>query len=1173
MVRVISVHHFANQDIHKCEEPLAVTTAPPDRLLLAQAQHAVEVRGLAEGGDVLFTFPTVDEVRQMVYCCNGDYIAALERKQNRQGTISNYVRIYCKWDIVNNPPDSTFLQQPMRARIAGQVTPSSAQISSGGLEMIELPLKRDPNGVACCQVTGNLIVVLDRTLVLYYFKVRAHDISRQKFIDFEESPVSLEMCFTPMKVEMCEDIVACMSKQYLHVFKVGQLEKEKTVQNTCIKNEKDNGTKKETDSEINWDSLLEAEFNKNLAKGRNAFEDNWVEKLHNNSFPLTIHLPGITTQQGHCSTNTSTNDGTPYRNMPFKVAPLEMTINVKCSSPSEGPSEETSVTNLLQLQLYSPEAGDSNMGVLVGPEEFRCLVVKPMYLRQAKPLQNQKSNKKISTNHPMRSPYYKNLGSVVCFVATQQEGFLYHFPMIASREPLKLQQAACVSVYPFTAPVLHIALESYLLHALTEMGLETYTLKSSHQLIRENESLESAMSRKSDDPVCLVGLRPFLGVEHLLLSDSYLSLLACSEGSSISSQDSHSTNWTLYSLKVPSPLTLYNDIMTVASQHRWSSPATYCHLLTEAHTILQIATHTVSWLSKQHHSVGIITPNMKNDEATQLEDTLRESCALLGDYYINCDCEEDWTLAAHYYKMTGFSPINIIERVKNLEIPKETDIEWKKENQLKALMKYLKTSLLFMHHNSDSSFNPSIQDFTNTLLDLFEKYSPSEVSTLVLHSALLREYATDRVLNVMKKQLSVRPVPKSSDALALVLLCIQKGSPEQANAVLSSFEPNQLSAILFENSMLLFETTTPVKSMSKHDSMYSSRRNDQLTTFSELSVVLMDSKPRVLSGVLSELVASQKMSLQEVLQVFLEYLPSRIGISGSSASLVLQVFLENHFGHYFELYPDCDFKSVYDLPVIEALKILVRSYLSDLQCYNLASKKNTSDKSCTPETPEVKDSADKSPVLFESCHFEFLQKMPPFASNLSEKLLAHQRGENTDPKIQPSDEDKGHKNESLVKLQCLLCSGKLPKECVVEVYQFVQTHPQLHGNLSLQVLCVSTKEATNVLLNFCPQTLLQFAKDRYTVDSEYKHLLSLLHKKISALSDELLKPYYMRVMNEILTYLAQTYPLESLCQMLPAGTEYQYASFIHMGQQVTHANHIRSLIMITGRQLLGTLKL
>lgn len=42
--------------------------------------------------------------------------------------------------------------QPMRARIAGRVTPTTNQSELGSLEMIEIPIKRNPNLIECCQV-------------------------------------------------------------------------------------------------------------------------------------------------------------------------------------------------------------------------------------------------------------------------------------------------------------------------------------------------------------------------------------------------------------------------------------------------------------------------------------------------------------------------------------------------------------------------------------------------------------------------------------------------------------------------------------------------------------------------------------------------------------------------------------------------------------------------------------------------------------------------------------------------------------------------------------------------------------------------------------------------------------------------------------------------------------
>lgn len=42
-------------------------------------------------------------------------------------------------------------------------------------------------------------------------------------------------------------------------------------------------------------------------------------------------------------------------------------------------------------------------------------------------------------------------------------------------------------MYPFTAPVYKLVMEDHLLHALTETGLESYTLRTGHQLCRKLE--------------------------------------------------------------------------------------------------------------------------------------------------------------------------------------------------------------------------------------------------------------------------------------------------------------------------------------------------------------------------------------------------------------------------------------------------------------------------------------------------------------------------------------------------------------------------------------------------------------------------------------------------------------------------------------------------------------
>jgi hypothetical protein len=77
----------------------------------------------------------------------GNYVVTLEARQGHQGKEFSYARIYANWNTTHTT------QQPMRARIAGRVTPSSTQGGPPSLEMIELPLKKNPNIVACCQVS------------------------------------------------------------------------------------------------------------------------------------------------------------------------------------------------------------------------------------------------------------------------------------------------------------------------------------------------------------------------------------------------------------------------------------------------------------------------------------------------------------------------------------------------------------------------------------------------------------------------------------------------------------------------------------------------------------------------------------------------------------------------------------------------------------------------------------------------------------------------------------------------------------------------------------------------------------------------------------------------------------------------------------------------------------
>nr|CAD7400072.1 unnamed protein product [Timema cristinae] len=1036
MVRVISIHHFPSQDIQTCEEPVAVATALPNYLLLALPQHVVEVHNLETAGNVVFTFPTVDQVNHMVHCKTGNYVATLESKFSHQGKGSVYARIYSNWNVCSDYKLKDRPLQPMRARIAGRVTPSCSQSSLDGLEMIELPVKTAPISIACCQVTGNILLSSGNILTIYCFHVRTHDISHLKFIDFAEYDFHFKLSFSPIKLALCENVIVAMGQKHCHLFQFGNVNNLQTStnvpENKSSNSQQISGDKKKPANFIDWDEIMHMECGN---KPDNITPHS--SKLNFNSYPIVVSLPSIASER-------AAGSGVLHQNSPFHVAPQGMALSVILPSHTNSRSEYVTTLNMLQLCLASFP------GHVVVQEEFNCLEVLPLYLHQDN----------------------KHAVSLLCLVTTQQEGYLYQF-FLPVQSDSALQQAACITVYPFTAPVLCIALEPYLLHVLTETGLETYTLKSGHRLATQMENVDNINMAcpPCDDPVCLVGLRPFLGVKHLFITQSYLALLACPENPPGTSSDGHQEgSWTLYTLKLPTPTTLYTDIMTVGSVHRWSSPTTYCHLLCEGHIILRTELYMMS-------------QNTKEENKTLLS-LYKDSCGLLADFYITCNNEKEWSLATPYYTMSGLTPFEVMERVKNINIS-VSDLQShhdRSEKYVQGLMNYLKTCLIKMDYKSeDIPFSLAVPSFAHSLLDIFEKHDPGQVSTLVLRSHLLREYSTDRVLSIMKKELSLRPKPEPSDALALVLLCIQKGSPDQAITVLNSFSPKQLKNILAENYFLMFEG---------NDAKTRTWGKEETLNFTELSTLLMDTNMEVLARVLVHLTTTtdSAMTLKQVLQAFMEYLPTRISTTGPNPNKVFQMFLEGYF-NWLHLNQS---EANYDVAHIEALKILVRSYLSDLQT-NPFEKTSSS----SFETPKSSISTlhfmtskpfvcltkrmrlqltynhkkEKLSGLFSDLRPRFLNKLPPFVPDSSKRIV---------PSFKMDDEELTNDyikyKITLTKLQSLLCWKRLPGVCAVEVYHFLKRHPQLYGNLSLLVLCMPVNEVTNILMEFGPQALLQCAE-------------------------------------------------------------------------------------------------
>lgn len=132
-------------------------------MLIALAHHAIEVQDLSDESKPTYAVPTVDQVVQLSYCNAGNYIVTLEMKRKRSGDDLLFLRVYCNWEQCSQGTP------PLRARIAGRVTPTGSQIGDNALDIIEIPVKFTTiNSFACCQVMQNKFIRYMYMYTIFY---------------------------------------------------------------------------------------------------------------------------------------------------------------------------------------------------------------------------------------------------------------------------------------------------------------------------------------------------------------------------------------------------------------------------------------------------------------------------------------------------------------------------------------------------------------------------------------------------------------------------------------------------------------------------------------------------------------------------------------------------------------------------------------------------------------------------------------------------------------------------------------------------------------------------------------------------------------------------------------------------------------------------------------------
>lgn len=379
-------------------------------------------------------------------------------------------------------------------------------------------------------------------------------------------------------------------------------------------------------------------------------------------------------------------------------------------------------------------------------------------------------------------------------------------------------------------------------------------------------------SPRIEDPVCLIGLRPFLGVRAMHLSDSSLVLLA-------NITDQQHSAWTVYHLRLPSALQLTNDLVSLAAQHRADSRPTFALLAGEAHMVARVA---LEYLRVQR--CGNIAHLGSAGLGPKLREAFLESCRLLGDCCLGSNAREDYSQAFGYYAMGELGVADVLRRA--LRPTAVADRRRSGSATDAGLVHTMRCMLLkgFLRQDAATPIDRR-GPFVDSLLELLLAEAPDELAPLMLRVPALREAASAKWCSaILSKQRRT-----TEDRLCLLWESVRLGHKQVDD---QPTDPTEFYTVLIAHWTILF------------DSVVVKKTGRRLTSFSELTetYLLATQSPTIQRAVANAFVHltvdAQLFGVDVLLRLLLDYLATRIAQPGGgsqTAQLVLTTLLEAHF--------------------------------------------------------------------------------------------------------------------------------------------------------------------------------------------------------------------------------------------------------------------------------------
>ncbi|XP_051550375.1 BLOC-2 complex member HPS3-like isoform X2 [Myxocyprinus asiaticus] len=692
MVHVYNCHPFASQQIVAVEQEPGLVCCGGGALFVVSAGGCkIEAYDRQrEGCPLICRFSTMGSVHSIRHSAVGDYLVTIEEKNK-----ATYLRAYTNWRY------QAAEKTPVGVRLLGHLLRGSSfrGAPKEQMEIIEIPLFEPPLCMACCTLTGDLLVGCSKSLVV--FSLKRQTLSEQlSVLDFERVLILHLQGWSPSQVAYCGGYVALQSDLEVLVVKLMHQQK--------------NSQAAGEHELLPEDIMTEAGLDKDAEMKKDGFSPLYEQE---DFFVFPKHQEMLGSEAQDCGVSIV----------------LEWTGIV---AESRG---DISVVYV----LYRRFAPDFFEGCSVEETRLHSLQLHPLFT----------DTEEETTISKCREPT-----CMFIFFSLPNTSYIYSLK----------NSVELVSTYEYPEKALQSVLSDQFLYVITRNALQCFTVRCSAVAARVDDPyIDTTM--KACPPftmeVCALRIQLFIGLKLLCHDGNHIVLLTAADVDSREDMDrsnrknisrktsmSKSTEpadivhgWNLYVISSVSTLQLYREIVEYSRRFEQSSPLSQScvHLLSEAHLLLRAAL-----LTQQ---------TCEPEERAQLQDAFQESCGHLGDCFSRFD-KKDCHLALPYYKMSGLSVTDVIER----------------NMAMCSFSGYGKGFIFFLKHSlCEETVEELSEDMATKVLEIFSVAEPAQLPHVVSSPSMLR--ADPDIAMTHLRQLEGSGVPSITLSLCMASLALRKG--------------------------------------------------------------------------------------------------------------------------------------------------------------------------------------------------------------------------------------------------------------------------------------------------------------------------------------------------------------------------------------------------------------